>query len=146
MGSTSANNDERQFVLAKYDYIAQGNQELDMKRNEAITHWWYQTLVEGSEWKRANGIYSFKLCSKRKTFHFWQVKIIFFCIICHKIKRIEKGKCEYNLYSKKNSRNWFSKEEDFDRWTSFLFIWTSPSLIFGIFWHKISRESEKKCI
>ena len=33
MGSTSAN-DERQFVLAKYDYIAQGNQELDMKRNE----------------------------------------------------------------------------------------------------------------
>lgn len=47
MGSTSANNqDERQFVLAKYDYIAQGNQELDMKRNERLLliddtkHWW----------------------------------------------------------------------------------------------------------
>lgn len=45
MGSTSAN-DERQFVLAKYDYIAQGNQELDMKRNERLLliddtkHWW----------------------------------------------------------------------------------------------------------
>jgi len=45
MGSASAN-DERQFVLAKYDYIAQGNQELDMKRNERLLliddtkHWW----------------------------------------------------------------------------------------------------------
>merc|ERR1719382_434986 len=45
MGSTSVN-DERQFVLAKYDYIAQGNQELDMKRNERLLliddtkHWW----------------------------------------------------------------------------------------------------------
>ena len=45
MASTSANQ-EREFVLAKYDYIAQGNQELDMKRNERLLliddtkHWW----------------------------------------------------------------------------------------------------------
>ena len=44
MGSTSV--DEQQFVVAKYDYIAQGNQELDMKRNERLLllddskHWW----------------------------------------------------------------------------------------------------------
>lgn len=44
MGSTVA--DEPQYVVAKYDYIAQGNQELDMKRNERLLllddskHWW----------------------------------------------------------------------------------------------------------
>ena len=44
MGSTAA--EEPQYVVAKYDYIAQGNQELDMKRNERLLllddskHWW----------------------------------------------------------------------------------------------------------
>jgi len=38
--------EERIYVVAKYDYIAQGNQELDMKRNERLLllddskHWW----------------------------------------------------------------------------------------------------------
>jgi len=38
--------EERVYVVAKYDYIAQGNQELDMKRNERLLllddskHWW----------------------------------------------------------------------------------------------------------
>ena len=38
--------EESQYVVAKYDYIAQGNQELDMRRNERLLllddskHWW----------------------------------------------------------------------------------------------------------
>ena len=38
--------DESQYVVAKYDYMAQGNQELDMRRNERLLllddskHWW----------------------------------------------------------------------------------------------------------
>jgi len=38
--------EESQFVFAKYDYTAQGNQELDMRRNERLLliddskHWW----------------------------------------------------------------------------------------------------------
>jgi hypothetical protein len=38
--------EEAQFVFAKYDYTAQGNQELDMRRNERLLliddskHWW----------------------------------------------------------------------------------------------------------
>ena len=38
--------EENIYVVAKYDYIAQGNQELDMKRNERLLllddskHWW----------------------------------------------------------------------------------------------------------
>jgi len=38
--------DDSQFVFAKYDYTAQGNQELDMRRNERLLliddskHWW----------------------------------------------------------------------------------------------------------
>ncbi|XP_040580558.1 SH2/SH3 adapter protein dreadlocks [Lepeophtheirus salmonis] len=40
------NNEEAQYVMAKYDYVAQGNQELDMRRNERLLllddskHWW----------------------------------------------------------------------------------------------------------
>jgi len=47
MGSSGGGvGDEPQYVVAKYDYIAQGNQELDMKRNERLLliddskHWW----------------------------------------------------------------------------------------------------------
>ena len=38
--------EDAQFVFAKYDYTAQGNQELDMRRNERLVliddskHWW----------------------------------------------------------------------------------------------------------
>lgn len=38
--------DESQYVVAKYDYVAQGNQELDMRRHERLLllddskHWW----------------------------------------------------------------------------------------------------------
>ena len=38
--------EENQFVVAKYDYVAQSNQELDMRRNERLLllddskHWW----------------------------------------------------------------------------------------------------------
>ncbi|QQP54030.1 Uncharacterized protein FKW44_006716 [Caligus rogercresseyi] len=38
--------EESQYVMAKYDYVAQGNQELDMRRNERLLllddskHWW----------------------------------------------------------------------------------------------------------
>merc|ERR1719500_1969154 len=38
--------EDAQFVFAKYDYTAQGNQELDMRRNERLLliddskHWW----------------------------------------------------------------------------------------------------------
>lgn len=40
------NSEDSHYVLAKYDYIAQGNQELDMRRNERLLllddskHWW----------------------------------------------------------------------------------------------------------
>ena len=45
--------EEHQYVVAKYDYIAQGNQELDMKRNERLLllddskHWWRVTNPRG---------------------------------------------------------------------------------------------------
>ncbi len=38
--------EESQYVIAKYDYVAQGNQELDMRRGERLLlvddskHWW----------------------------------------------------------------------------------------------------------
>ena len=44
--STMGSGEDAQFVFAKYDYTAQGNQELDMRRNERLVliddskHWW----------------------------------------------------------------------------------------------------------
>jgi len=45
-GDKMGSGEDTQFVFAKYDYTAQGNQELDMRRNERLLliddskHWW----------------------------------------------------------------------------------------------------------
>jgi len=46
LGDKMGSGEDTQFVFAKYDYTAQGNQELDMRRNERLLliddskHWW----------------------------------------------------------------------------------------------------------
>ena len=62
--------EDAQFVFAKYDYTAQGNQELDMRRNERLLliddskHWWrvqnnrMQTGYVPSNYVRKEKLYS----------------------------------------------------------------------------------------
>ena len=49
--------EDAQYVFAKYDYTAQGNQELDMRRNERLLliddskHWWRVQNCRMQVWK-----------------------------------------------------------------------------------------------